>query len=117
MLNMADAQRALTAAFPPPPPFWKHFTTETIEKLERIKKESAAQKTSTGKKWTASDLRALDVPPELRYLIPPEAPTEGTYSVFGELQNVRHAIMVQWTLVIYSNISDCIAINQSTQPK
>lgn len=101
---MADAQRALTAAFPPPPPFWKHFTTDNIEKLEKIKKESAGSKTSPGKKWTASDLRALDVPHELRYLIPPEAPTEGTYSVFGELQNVRPATVVH--LVVYSNILD-----------
>lgn len=85
---MTDAQRALTAAFPPPPPFWKHFTPENIEKLEQIKKESVSLKRSPGRKWTASDLRALDVPPELRYLVPPEAPTEGTYSVFGELQNV-----------------------------
>lgn len=88
---MADAQRALTAAFPPPPPFWKHFTTDNIEKLEKIKKESVGSKSSTGKKWTPSELRALDVSPELRYLIPPEAPKEGTYSVFGELQNVRLA--------------------------
>jgi mediator of RNA polymerase II transcription subunit 7 len=86
---MADAQRALTAPFPPPPPFWKHFTTENIDKLEKIKKESATSEGSTGKKWTASDLQALNVPTELRYLIPPDAPKEGTYSVFGELQNVR----------------------------
>ena len=91
---MADAQRALTAPFPPPPPFWKHFTTDNVEKLEKIKKESGNLKISSGKKWTPGDLQALDVPPELRYLIPPEAPTEGTYSVFGELQNVGLVIPV-----------------------
>ncbi|EED17374.1 RNA polymerase II mediator complex protein (Med7), putative [Talaromyces stipitatus ATCC 10500] len=85
---MADAQRSLTAPFPPPPPFWKHFTTENIEKLEKIKKESNIPRTFKGKKWHPSELRALDVPPELRYLIPPEPPTEGSYAVFGELQSL-----------------------------
>ncbi|OKL60873.1 Mediator of RNA polymerase II transcription subunit 7 [Talaromyces atroroseus] len=88
---MADGQRALTAAFPPPPPFWKHFTPDNIDKLDKIKKESSQQSEQGDifeKKWLPSELRALDVPPELRYLIPPEAPIEGSYSVFGELQNL-----------------------------
>lgn len=85
------ASRALTAAFPPPPPFWKHFTPENLEKLEQIKKESTASKEEyRKKKWTPAELQALKVPPELRFLIPPEAPKSGTYSVFGEPQSVRY---------------------------
>jgi MED7 protein len=92
---MADGQRALAAAFPPPPPFWKHFTSDNIERLEKIKKESthsSDQTDKTEKKWSPSKLHALDVPPGLRYLIPPEAPTEGSYSVFGELQSVCNPV-------------------------
>lgn len=94
-LNMADSQqRAVTAAFAPPPPLWRHFTQDNLNKLEEIKKE--ASKGPNGepvreKIWSPSELRALDVPDELRFLIPPEIPT-GEYSVFGELQTVGWAI-------------------------
>lgn len=88
---MADGQqRALTTAFAPPPPLWKHFTPDNLKKLEQIKKE--ASKSEDGKtqkkKWTAAELRSLDLPPELRLLVPPDIPTSGQYSVFGEVQNV-----------------------------
>lgn len=88
---MADSQqRAVTAAFAPPPPLWRHFTQDNLNKLEEIKKE--ASKGPNGepvreKIWSPSELRALDVPDELRFLIPPEIPT-GEYSVFGELQTL-----------------------------
>lgn len=86
---MADAsqQRAVTAVFAPPPPLWKHFTRENLEKLEQIKTEASKGEDGRGKEWTPSYLRALDLPPELRFLVPPEIPT-GQYSVFGELQSV-----------------------------
>ncbi|KAH8701620.1 mediator of RNA polymerase II transcription subunit 7 [Talaromyces proteolyticus] len=90
---MAEAQRAVTAAFPPPPPFWKHFSKENVEKLDKLKAESAkSHDGNPKKKWSPSELQALDTPSELRYLIPPKAPTEGTYSVFGELQNLSSAL-------------------------
>lgn len=82
--------RALTATFPRPPPFWKQFTTENIERLEKIKEETAKSRgDSPKKKWLSAELRTLDVPPELRHLIPPEPPKSGSYSVFGETQSVR----------------------------
>ena len=90
---MADAgqPRSLATAFAPPPPLWKHFTPDNLKKLEVIKKE--ASKGEDGKpqrkKWSPSELRALDLPPELRFLVPPAIPSSGHYSVFGELQSVR----------------------------
>lgn len=93
---MADGaqQRALTAAFPPPPPFWKHFTPANLQKLEEIKQEAREGQDPKGKKkWTPAELRALKVPPELRFLIPPEVPSNGHYSVFGELQSVGDIIL------------------------
>ena len=89
---MADpGQRPVAAAFAPPPPLWKHFTPENVRKLEEIKQD-ATPKGEDGKlqkkKWTPAELRSLDLPPELRCLVPPEIPTSGNYSVFGELQSV-----------------------------
>lgn len=88
---MADPgqQRALTTAFAPPPPLWKHFTPDNLKRLEEVKEE--ASKTEEGeskeKKWSPAELRELDLPPELRYLVPPALPTE-SYTVFGEVQSV-----------------------------
>jgi mediator of RNA polymerase II transcription subunit 7 len=90
---MAEAgqPRALNTAFAPPPPLWKHFTPGNLKKLEEIKKE--ASKAEEGKprkkEWPPADLRSLTLPPELRFLVPPEIPS-GNYSVFGEVQNVRY---------------------------
>ncbi|OJJ43949.1 hypothetical protein ASPZODRAFT_18727 [Penicilliopsis zonata CBS 506.65] len=83
-------QRAVTAAFTPPPPMWKHFTTDNLNKLEEIKKQAlqAEEGKAKGKKWTPAELRALDLPGELRFLAPPAVPTSGHYSVFGELQSL-----------------------------
>ncbi|CDM37080.1 hypothetical protein DTO013E5_9343 [Penicillium roqueforti] len=89
---MADEsqQRAVTTAFAPPPPLWKHFTRENIDKLEQIKAEASKGedgRLNKHKQWSAAELRALELPSELRYLVPPDIP-EGQYSVFGELQTL-----------------------------
>src|ERR1700761_6496820 len=89
---MADPnqQRPVATAFAPPPPLWKYFTRENLDKLEEIKDEASKKENGQpdrSKEWSAAELRALDVPPELRFLVPPETPT-GEYSVFGELQSV-----------------------------
>jgi mediator of RNA polymerase II transcription subunit 7 len=89
---MADQhqQRAVPTAFAPPPPLWKHFTRENLDRLEQIKTEASKDENgrpNRNKEWTPSELRALDLPPELRFLVPPEIPTD-QYSVFGEQQTV-----------------------------
>lgn len=90
---MADEsqQRAVNTAFALPPPLWKHFTRENIDKVEQIKAEASKKedgRPNKNKQWSAAELRALELPSELRYLVPPDIP-EGQYSVFGELQTVR----------------------------
>jgi mediator of RNA polymerase II transcription subunit 7 len=96
---MADsgAERVLASPFPPPPPFWKHFTTDNLNKLEQIKEERSKQETrfTRKKKWTPTELQSLDVSSEIRYLIPPEIPKTGTYTVFGESQIVRGMLLYQ----------------------
>lgn len=110
---MAEAgkPRPLTA-FAPPPPLWKHFTQDNLKRLEDIKKEASKGEDgkSRKKKWTPAELRALQLPPELRFLVPPEIPKSGQYSVFGELQSVgplhlRRSIVhfLPWILAIYDS--------------
>ena len=109
---MADQQAAptITAPFPAPPPFWKHFTTENISRLEAIIEAHYTQTTSTtsdepsnasapatAKKVSTtadtlppSELRALEgVPNELSYLIPPAPPAGENYTVFNDTINVH----------------------------
>ncbi|KAJ5618385.1 hypothetical protein N7528_007028 [Penicillium herquei] len=87
---MADPnQQRVTTAFAPPPPLWKYFTRENLDKLEEIKKASTKEdeRPKSDKRWTPEELRALEIPQELRFLVPPETPTS-EYSVFGELQSL-----------------------------
>ncbi|EEP76466.1 conserved hypothetical protein [Uncinocarpus reesii 1704] len=83
-------QKGITAAFPPPPPFWRHFTPENLQKLEKAKREAGPQTQSH--RWTPQALQALELPPELRYLVPPEFPKEGSYSLFGESQSLSGSL-------------------------
>ncbi|WEW58680.1 Mediator of RNA polymerase II transcription subunit 7 [Emydomyces testavorans] len=86
-------QKGITAAFPPPPPFWKHFTPPNLEKLRNYKKEAESKSSSSKpRSWTPEALRALELPPELRYLVPPEPPKEGPYSLFGEPQSLSTSL-------------------------
>ena len=94
---MAEANK-VTAAFPPPPPFWKHFTPQNLEKLEELKsgaQEHQDEPERSKDKWSPEALRALKVPAELQYLVPPEPPSSGTYSLFGELQTVWLSVRLQ----------------------
>lgn len=97
MTEPQQSQRSISAAFPAPPPFWKHFTPANVAKLEELKETQKGTAQDTGKQkrddssalWNPSELHALeDVPRELRYLIPPSAPTEGTFEALGEQFNV-----------------------------
>ena len=82
-------QRGVTAAFPPPPPFWKHFSHANIEKLEEVKNEIENRDDGKSKKsWSPTALRRLELPSELQYLVPPEIPKTESYKLFGETQLV-----------------------------
>ena len=98
---MADAseQRAVATAFAPPPPLWKHFTRDNLDKLDQIKKDASkdTEGAYTGeKKWSPAELQALNLPPELRFLVPPEIPT-GEYTVFGEPQTVCSSFQMMYS--------------------
>lgn len=83
MTEEQDASRPrISNAFPAPPPFWKQFTSENLEKVEDLEKEKNAELSPS--KWTPTELRTLELPPELQLLIPPEPPASGTYTCFGQ---------------------------------
>jgi mediator of RNA polymerase II transcription subunit 7 len=88
---------ALASAFPTPPPFWQHFTPENISRIEELR---AAQSGPEAKPVDPADglpLRILDLPPELRWLQPPEPPSNGIYRCFGDTFNVRNFDVLGYT--------------------
>ncbi|KAH6629047.1 mediator complex, subunit Med7 [Boeremia exigua] len=75
--------------FPDPPPFFKHFTTENLDRLRDIENEASnGAEASTNTAHSSSKLSAeqiLALPTELRYLIPPPPPSDDEpFHVFGE---------------------------------
>ena len=86
---MAEQQQvnALASTFPSPPPFYQHFTQENIDRIAALHDEADSDPNRKD-----GSLRVLDLPPELRYLQPPEPPAEGIYRSFGDLYNVRFSL-------------------------
>ena len=84
---MADQQQQqqISAPFPTPPPFYKHFTKQNLAQLRQVRKE-ASQPSSTENDSSSrehKDIDILSLPPELRYLTPPSPPQDGKYASFG----------------------------------
>jgi mediator of RNA polymerase II transcription subunit 7 len=71
---------------PNPPNFYKQFTTANLERLEQWKKEHASSSSTAAEGITSQILR---LPPELRYLVPPEPPSSGDYRLFGQYRTTR----------------------------
>jgi len=77
---MADQgqPRVLAAAFPTPPPYYKSFTKENVQRLRKLQKEGGV---SPDDPLDAVDRQSL--PQELRNLVPPEPPADGRFKSFG----------------------------------
>lgn len=85
---MADQPQAHTSTFPTPPQFFQNFTAENISRIEELRAAQAGPDYSPIDPATALPIRLLDLPPELRFLQPPEPPADGIYRCFGEIHNV-----------------------------
>jgi mediator of RNA polymerase II transcription subunit 7 len=67
--------------FPDPPPFWRNFTTENLDRLRQAKSEAPGD-VNDGAHLSAAQL--LELPPEVRCLVPPEPPADDDeYRVFS----------------------------------
>lgn len=81
---------ALASAFPTPPPFYQSFTPENIARVAELRSAQAASE--PGPPDVVSNtlpIRLLNLPPELRYLQPPEPPVDGRYRCFGDVYNLN----------------------------
>lgn len=66
---------------PNPPNFYKQFTNENVARLEQLRAESTT---------TSPSQPLLNLPPELRYLVPPAPPSDdGDYRLFGQPRTTR----------------------------
>lgn len=94
---MAEEQPAPASllAFPSPPLFWQSFTPENLERISsfRAAQPQAAFTSKSTDPATALTIRVLDLPPELRYLQPPEPPQDGIYRCFGEVLRLEDPII------------------------
>ncbi|GAM89760.1 hypothetical protein ANO11243_077990 [Dothideomycetidae sp. 11243] len=77
---MSDDQApAVSAAFPDPPPYYKHFTKANLGRLRDIVR--SANGGAIGE--AAPEPNSEAVPDDLRCLVPPEPPADGKYRSFG----------------------------------
>ncbi|MCJ1300769.1 Mediator of RNA polymerase II transcription subunit 7 [Hypocenomyce scalaris] len=90
---------AVSAAFPAPPPFYKHFTEQNLARLKELQESQLGSEPATDdpsnnstKVPSASAHPLTDLPPELRYLIPPSPPPSGEYKSFGDHYNISATV-------------------------
>jgi len=74
-MEQGENAPSLSSAFPPPPPFYRFFTSENLQLLN-----SGNAPISPEKKR------------ELQYLVPPPPPVEVAYSTFGEVWPVLNPL-------------------------
>ena len=89
-----EEQAAVGSAFPAPPPFYQTFTPENIDRLQKHL-ESEKGFSSTTFRTTEPTIGTLpdiaSVPSAIRNLVPPPAPQDGTYSLFGTVHTINPA--------------------------
>lgn len=80
-----DAANA-SSTFPDPPPFWRDFSPENLERFESLKRRYTDQQGLDA----ASVIRVPDIPQDLVNLQPPAEPADRTWRLFGVKQTVIH---------------------------
>ncbi|KAL9098983.1 MAG: hypothetical protein Q9163_005451 [Psora crenata] len=86
---------AISSAFPAPPPFYKTFTPENIARLQ-----DHLESSSQGPQNTFNPINPVlasipddsSIPTDLRNLLPPPLPPDGTYRTFGVEHNIEPSL-------------------------
>lgn len=78
-----EASKA-SSTFPDPPPFWRDFSPEKLERFESLKTRYADQQGLDA----TTVLRVPEVPRDLTNLQPPAEPTDRKWRLFGEVLTV-----------------------------
>lgn len=83
---------AVSAAFPAPPPFYKSFTPNNIERLQHFN-DPASQTSIETQRSSGPSIPSISdptsLPAELHHLIPPAPPSDGKYRSFGILHDIN----------------------------
>lgn len=90
------ANEDIAALYPPPPPYYEFFTKENIEKANQWIKENeeALAKMQNSNKQEISEEKGseeekqtneLEIPNDIRFLIPPKRPEGPSYRLFGDM--------------------------------
>ena len=96
---------AISAVYPAPPPFYKYFTEQNLERLQKLQgAEEIVQSNDTTQKSNILTNESLsNLPPdqraELHYLIPPPPPPSDTYTSFGETRSVSSSSRIPNSLL------------------
>ncbi|KAL1649561.1 Mediator of RNA polymerase II transcription subunit 7 [Diplodia intermedia] len=88
MADLDNPDNVLSATFPAPPPFWKHFTSDNRARYRELQQQNDDQ-TAAGE---GEGRKPADIPAELRYLRPPEPPATGKYRSFGDPYDINTAL-------------------------
>lgn len=73
------AEPELSTFFPVPPPFYKAFTKANQDQLQQL--QTATSEEASNQEGISQ--RLLELPPEVRLLIPPKPPSDGIHQSFG----------------------------------
>lgn len=91
MADLQDPKQArttLSGQLPDPPPFWKSFTSENVQRMKTLRGAVPSLHPS----GSGSPMRLTGLPSELTYLQPPTEPENGEWRVFGDKYTVRVAL-------------------------
>ena len=83
-----------STTFPDPPPFWRDFTPDKVDRMDSLRRRYADQ---TGLEISTIG-RVSNVPEDLVNLQPPAEPVDGTWRLYGESLKVSGAWLFHFGL-------------------